>query len=872
MRYLCCQQRRLQVVKLAAQLNGIEYLEVAAAGPPQRTLLVQLIGEAAGIDAHRVAIRGGERITGIAVQWAVPADDLPAGEDPALVAGIDEPDRVLVVRTDTTGDFSAYTLSIDTAGFDPELSSVDFCFRVDCDRGYDCRDICTCQPVAEPGPQIDYLAKDYQTLRQMLLDRISLLAPDWRERNAADFGVAVVELLAYEGDRLSYRQDAIATESYLGTARSRVSLRRLARLMDYRIHDGCAARVLLRCTPTGVGATLPAHTAVYSRTAGLPDVLDPDDEQTAITTGACIFETVEPAVLYPNHDALQLYTWGDDDCCLQAGATSATLRGDFPNLKAGDILVLAEMISPTTGQAADRNPAHIWPVRLTSVRPSSDPSGGQFDNPKTNNPVAVTEITWDAVDRLRFSLCVSSPAAGTHPVSVAWGNIVVAGHGRTVTDEHTQEEVPKPHLSYAVAQAYCSDRPLKALPARYRPALSQGPLTRSVDVTAPVLATADPNPTVLADLAARTASTALVGWLAGHGVTFRHGTPVVRGADNTWSVSDGETVVRVHADAAGRLTVSDRPRPASTNTAGGPRNAQPDIDLRSGVLHWQQVSDLLGSDANARDFVVESEHDGSAYLRLNQLPPAGFTVTYRVGNGAAGNVGAGTLVHIATNPAVSAVTNPLPAAGGVDPESAEQVRRDVPQAYRIQQRAVTPEDWGDVATRNPRVQRAEATWRWTGSWHTVFVTVDAAGTEEIDDSFTDAVRADLEKYRLAGYDLHIDRPKYVPLEIGLHICVEHAHLRAPVRGEVVRAVSGLFHPDNLTFGETIYLSRIYAAAQAVPGVTSVTVDTFRRQQDTAVSGLKSGRLTMGRLEIARMDNDRSFPEHGVLTLTVGRGR
>jgi hypothetical protein len=38
---------------------------------------------------------------------------------------------------------------------------------------------------------------------------------------------------------------------------------------------------------------------------------------------------------------------------------------------------------------------------------------------------------------------------------------------------------------------------------------------------------------------------------------------------------------------------------------------------------------------------------------------------------------------------------------------------------------------------------------------------------------------------------------------------------------------GFFHPDNLTFGEGVYLSKLVAAAQAVPGVEGVTVKTFR---------------------------------------------
>ena len=57
--------------------------------------------------------------------------------------------------------------------------------------------------------------------------------PDWQERHVPDLGIALVEVLAYVGDYLSYYQDAVATEAYLDTARRRISVRRHARLVDY---------------------------------------------------------------------------------------------------------------------------------------------------------------------------------------------------------------------------------------------------------------------------------------------------------------------------------------------------------------------------------------------------------------------------------------------------------------------------------------------------------------------------------------------------------------------------------------------------------------------------------------------------------------
>src|SRR5690242_7660437 len=55
-------------------------------------------------------------------------------------------------------------------------------------------------PRKPPGPVIDYLARDYASLRQALLDRLSLTMPGWAERHLPDAGIALVELLAYAGD------------------------------------------------------------------------------------------------------------------------------------------------------------------------------------------------------------------------------------------------------------------------------------------------------------------------------------------------------------------------------------------------------------------------------------------------------------------------------------------------------------------------------------------------------------------------------------------------------------------------------------------------------------------------------------------------
>ena len=78
--------------------------------------------------------------------WCAPADALPPQAEPGLVDTVDDLPRTLVVRTDSAGDFSTYTLSIvansgsdePPADFDPRLSSIEFSFKVECPADFDC--------------------------------------------------------------------------------------------------------------------------------------------------------------------------------------------------------------------------------------------------------------------------------------------------------------------------------------------------------------------------------------------------------------------------------------------------------------------------------------------------------------------------------------------------------------------------------------------------------------------------------------------------------------------------------------------------------------------------------------------------------------
>ncbi|HEY5306876.1 MAG TPA: putative baseplate assembly protein, partial [Casimicrobiaceae bacterium] len=382
MKYFCCEQQRLEIIKLSGSANAIEFLEVRDHLEPvqdqrQRTLFVRLLRPGFALTPDNVLIDGGERLSVVPVEWVAAADNLPAGTNPALVDGIDDLPRTLVVRTTVFGDFSTYTLHLRASsgsadppgGFDPKLSDIEFSFKVECPSDFDCAQQTPCPPDLPAKPDIDYLAKDYTGFRRLMLDRLNLLAPDWRERSAADVGVMLVELLAYAADNLSYRQDAIANEAYLATAHKRVSVRRHVRLVDYALHDGCNARALVRIA-VSIDVPLAQGTQLLTRpsapSASLPVQVVPDSKawHDALAAGSIVFETAHSKDLFADLNTLSLYAWGDRGCCLPRGTTRATLRGVHPDLSPGDLLVLQEVVSPTTFLPEDADPAKRWVVRL----------------------------------------------------------------------------------------------------------------------------------------------------------------------------------------------------------------------------------------------------------------------------------------------------------------------------------------------------------------------------------------------------------------------------------------------------------------------------------------------------------------------------
>jgi hypothetical protein len=915
----CGVPARRDRLRQSTTLNGIDFVEV---GDDGITLCVHLFGAIPqGLGVANLRLSGGDRITGLHVVGVSCEAHTDLHDDACL--------RVVL---DREGDHGAYCLCIvdaasgtdpatwiPYAGFDPRYTCVALRFRLDCARDQDCRPIGTCVQAAVPPPEINYLAKDYASFRQLFLDRLALDLPAWQERHVPDLGIALVETLAYVADQLSYYQDAVATEAYLSTARRRISVRRHARLVDYRMHEGCNARALVTlASSTDLTLALDDLLLVVpppGQANPVPGIIDAAQLDAARARGALIFEplpldgatTLDVAAA---HTTIALHTWGDELCCLPRGSTHATLvdarvpptpdpapstpttttpatrpimvathapSAGSPaspppaaapqrtlRLAVGDLLIFEEVLSPRTGDAADADPTHRHAVRLTAVQPAVDPLDGTL----------LLEVAWDACDALPFDLCLSArrpaPDCGwLHGVSVAHGNVLLVDHGEHVRGQCTAPAICTPATATDAYPGLATA--LAALPNAVGLCAALGEDCWLVPGTTQSGCCHCEG--AVEDVRTQAADTGHV--LPGAPLTFAEPVPP--------EAPVCEMFDRDARAALPQLTVHGGPL-ANVLVVGTP-------DAR---WQWLPQYDLLECGPADRNFVVELDDDGAAHLRfgngvLGAQPQAGdfFRAAVRLGNGPAGNAGRDSIVWLALKSTTLSADlhprNPLPASGGTAPETLAEVKLYAPGAFHAHPlRAIVADDYAALAAQTPGVQGAAAALAWNGSWYTADVAVDPLGREGLPAPLAQTIAAQLARCRRIGHDVEVRGACYVPLGVALCVCVLPGFLAAQVKAALSDCFTsglrrdgtpGFFHPDRLTLGTPVHASALLAAAQAITGVAHVEVTRLQRLDDPASPRVPTdGVLHLGAREIAQADNDPDHPDHGGIRFTTGGGR
>ncbi|MDD4160959.1 MAG: hypothetical protein PHW87_00600 [Methanothrix sp.] len=910
--YVCNDERRKLEIARDEKLTGIDYLEVSE---DQRKLYIYFIPSLVdgkepipeGINILNIRIAGGSKITNVRAEKV--EGHLP-GENKLTVWVKDD------ISSSGVGDFSTYTLKlVNLEDADPIFSKIDFSFKINCPKDSDCRaEEAVCRTEKDREIRLDYLTRDYSGFRRLILDRLSEIMPNWKESSASDLGVVIAEIMAYAADYLAYYQDAVATEAYLGTARRRISIRRHARLLDYYLNDGCNARVWLTAEvePGSIADGKPfpikkgncvfslkkipgnddiSHKRFLTKTFGIdlkknPILVKFDEEKSeakliysnktikliaemendelklyeikkvefltkverfkyktflsgvdeykeAISLGAQVFEPINSIILHSSQNEMLFYTWGEEDCCLPKNATRATLviggeRDGYPAV--GDILIFEESVREPEEDSLKK-------FLKKSIKESKEESEEEFGYLERRHAVRLTKV--EPVDDKLIDYVKIYRSKKAYE-QFAYKKIQLIN-----IEWCAEDALPFPLCISRASQTTCSARGNVLLAdhgrsldedldkpeanKRYRPKLKNKPLTYQAYLKSELF---------------------------------------------NKKKSDGELIAACEI--------------ISENGTG----AYPAIELSevSTFRKWSPQRDLINSGRFDRAFVAEIDDDGFAVLRfgdgMNGMKPFGdLKATYRVGNGSIGNVGSDSIGHIfieGENPQdIIKIRNPMHAEGGKDPETINHARLFAPQALHEKEYAVNEEDYAMMAEKHADVQKAVATLRWTGSWNTMFINVDRKGGRSLDASFKKELLSYLNRFCLAGFDLEVEGPTYVPLDIALNVVVNPEYFSARVMKSLQEEFScrklsdgrdGFFYPDQFTFGKSVYLSRLIARAIQIPGVLRVEVIRFQRKGEVANGELAAGEIKMGRLEIARLDSDPNSPENGMIEFNMEGGR
>jgi hypothetical protein len=353
----------------------------------------------------------------------------------SVVAHAGEPSIELGIRPPPQVTSGRFTICVD--GLVPGLDAVDVVWGVD-EAAFDPGAPAATEGGRAPAPTLaNYLYRDFRSFKQLMIDTVQRELPRANETHAADAGIAIVDVLAYAADNLAYFQDAVATEAYLETARRRVSVRRHARLLGYRLYEGCTPRVWMHVCPDRE-LHIPRGHRFHTATDTQVDPL--------------AFESLCARTVDPAQCAMTLWDFGGAEVELPAGRTTAVVDGPRnAALHAGDVLVFEQQFDPRTGASA--HTGHRQSVRLRA-------DGLRYDDHPSGDPErCLTQITWYADDALRASYPLRPSGSGPPPTRVL-GNMIPADFGSTFHDPQWYEIDARgivrafiPDLTFAVPYA-----------------------------------------------------------------------------------------------------------------------------------------------------------------------------------------------------------------------------------------------------------------------------------------------------------------------------------------------------------------------------------------------------------------------------------
>ena len=273
--------------------------------------------------------------------------------------------------------------------------------------------------------------------------------------------------------------------------------------------------------------------------------------------------------------------------------------------------------------------------------------------------------------------------------------------------------------------------------------------------------------------------------------------------------------------------LQNQPQTYVPSTAPG--GVSSSLRVSVGPTAWSEVPELYGQAPSAQVFSTRTDVDGRTLVQFGgpqygALLQTGATVTatYRIGTGVAGQVAADALTNLLDRlPGLDGVTNPLPAEGGADPETAATIRNNAPRSVRTFDRAVSLLDFQDLITASGEVAKALAAWVWDGFAPAVHLTV--AGQQGTIFADLTSLGATLANARDPNHRLLLENFAQIPIFVTASLWTDPKRARSDVIAAALQAIAAALSFDALALGQSIHLSAIYAVLQGVPGVVAADV-------------------------------------------------
>jgi predicted phage baseplate assembly protein len=255
------------------------------------------------------------------------------------------------------------------------------------------------------------------------------------------------------------------------------------------------------------------------------------------------------------------------------------------------------------------------------------------------------------------------------------------------------------------------------------------------------------------------------------------------------------------------------------------------LEVRVNGVLWAEAPSLYELEGDSQSYIVRQDSQGWSHVifgdgqrgaRLLSSQGENVVATYRNGLGPAGEVPAHSLTLLQTRPlGVQAVTNPLPASGGTEPETVNQARRKAPLSVRSLDRIVSLSDFEAYAGAFAGVRQAQAVLV-TGEGDK-FIYMTLAGDDEgglgpeLLENLANAIHMRHDRrypVRLAAY-----RGIYfVPAAT---VLADPRHRRIVVQRAVETALREAFAYPRRAFGQGVTAADVIVAIQTVPGVVAV---------------------------------------------------